>query len=262
MNSESYDNFSSTTGFVATNADSILVVFRGTNVNEILDTLTNGDTILKTTWSGLSSIHQGFYRAFFKVWGQPFGDDKSIIFPDVLLKAGKRKIWMTGHSLGGALAQICAAQTEWRGRIPVHSVYTFGQPRIGNNDFAKQMNDKMGDKIFRVIYDKDTVTRLGPFSMGYRHYGNSIVARGNDITFHKSEVETSYSANDAYNNMIYNMKNLASFDKMMTTFSSIVPNGKTFKQLHPNQIIKAGHDPIMHHLIPTYLKFFRDYKKI
>jgi hypothetical protein len=44
----------------------------------------------------------------------------------------------TGHSLGGALASLAAAQTRVEGlrRSEQITLYTFGQPRIGNYEFA------------------------------------------------------------------------------------------------------------------------------
>ena len=41
---------------------------------------------------------------------------------------------MTGHSLGGALALLGGSMMAYKG-FPVSEIYTFGQPRVGNDLF-------------------------------------------------------------------------------------------------------------------------------
>jgi hypothetical protein len=79
---------------------------------------------------------------------------------------------MTGHSLGGALAELCAAQALFVSRIPVQGVYTFGQPRVGTKDFADAVHARLGSGIFRFVNDRDIVPRVPLFSMGFCHYGS------------------------------------------------------------------------------------------
>ena len=93
------------------------------------------------------------------------------ILPRRLLNRGNKTIWITGHSLGGALAELCAAQALFVSKIPVQGVYTFGQPRVGSNDFAAAVNAKLGSGIFRFVNDRDIVARVPLFTMGFCHYG-------------------------------------------------------------------------------------------
>src|SRR5262249_38418009 len=109
--------------------------------------------------------HEGFYEALKAVW--PALSPK-------LQGAGNRAVWITGHSLGGALAQLCAAQTQFVLQVPVQGVYTFGQPRVGDEDFARTIHGRLGSQIFRVINDRDLVPRVPLFAMGFRHYGTEI----------------------------------------------------------------------------------------
>jgi len=51
-------------------------------------------------------------------------------------------------------------------------VYTFGQPRVGDGEFATLLQDKMGVSVHRFVNDRDIVPRVPLFSMGYCHYGN------------------------------------------------------------------------------------------
>jgi hypothetical protein len=76
-------------------------------------------------------------------------------------------IWITGHSLGGAMASITAFNMSIDGnsflpsRMPL--IYTFGQPRIGNSELAKAYNLYL-PLTFRVVNNKDTVPHVPPCS--------------------------------------------------------------------------------------------------
>lgn len=69
---------------------------------------------------------------------------------------------LTGHSLGGAIATIAAA--EWQGERDVAAVYTFGQPRVGRADFADFIRRHYGENIFRFVNNRDVVTRVPPWN--------------------------------------------------------------------------------------------------
>ncbi|KAJ7296583.1 hypothetical protein O6H91_Y114200 [Diphasiastrum complanatum] len=79
------------------------------------------------------------------------------------------KIYITGHSLGGALACLYSAllyhakESTLADRIG--GVYTFGQPRVGDDKFVKFYNEKLTqpqNRYFRVVYNSDLVPRV-PF---------------------------------------------------------------------------------------------------
>jgi triacylglycerol lipase len=79
---------------------------------------------------------------------------------------------LTGHSLGGALAVLCGyflAEENY----PIHSVYTFGQPRVGNAAFARHYSELLGNRTCRVINQNDLVPRLPGWLLGYRHAGQA-----------------------------------------------------------------------------------------
>jgi hypothetical protein len=89
-------------------------------------------------------------------------------------------VFITGHSLGGALAIFCALEC-WRQALPVSGVYTFGQPRVGNAAFAalydrtRMINGAvLGDITFRVVNQNDIVPRTPGLLLGYRHGGTEL----------------------------------------------------------------------------------------
>lgn len=89
----------------------------------------------------------------------------------------KAKLFITGHSLGGALSALYATMLYYTGQTEIASkigaVYTFGQPRVGDEDFATYAAEKLAGKYFRVVYCNDLVPRV-PFDnelFAFKHFG-------------------------------------------------------------------------------------------
>jgi len=118
-----------TQGAVFANEDVVIVSFRGTTPGQ--DMWTDLSTALISApkeWGNGALVHAGFYGAFESV----IDEVKTHVEPQV--SRGKT-LWITGHSLGGALATLTATWFEVNG-TPVEGVHTFGSPRVGNNFFA------------------------------------------------------------------------------------------------------------------------------
>ena len=60
----------------------------------------------------------------------------------LLKKYRGSSIYVTGHSLGGAIATVAALDIRHTYDAPM-KVYTFGQPRVGNALYAKYFIDKI-----------------------------------------------------------------------------------------------------------------------
>ncbi|CAN6276251.1 unnamed protein product [Urochloa humidicola] len=80
-------------------------------------------------------------------------------------------VYVTGHSLGGALATLLAlelssSQMAKNGVIFV-TMYNFGSPRVGNRRFAEVYNAKVKDS-WRVVNHRDIIPTV-PRLMGYCH---------------------------------------------------------------------------------------------
>ena len=83
-------------GYVMSAGDVTVVAFRGTNAGEISDWLANLDSLSTDTPQG--SLHRGFYYAYMSLKPQ---------IVKLLQKSKPKHLWITGHSLGGALALVC-----------------------------------------------------------------------------------------------------------------------------------------------------------
>ncbi|MDL5045340.1 lipase family protein [Oscillatoria amoena NRMC-F 0135] len=162
--------------FVATKDKALIVVFRGTEMGEMKDWNTNR----KFGLSGgpLGKIHRGFLLALSSIWG-----DISQYIDDTLKKHPGLLVWMTGHSLGGALATIATAYMLEENK-PVTGVYTFGQPRVGDADFSNVYNQKFKDRHHCFVNNADIVPRVPPRALGYTDVGNIIfIDNGKNVHF-------------------------------------------------------------------------------
>lgn len=90
----------------------------------------------------------------------------------------KAKLFITGHSLGGALATLYPIMLHYMGQTEmfnrIGAVYTFGQPRVGDKDFRKYASDILAEKYYRIVYCNDMVPRI-PFDddmMQFKHFGD------------------------------------------------------------------------------------------
>ena len=130
-----------------------------------------GNTAAMRDWIGTNfmawrtgvgvKVHSGFLLAYLAVRS------------DILLAIKNlkpRHVYVTGHSLGAALATLAALAAL---DIQLHSglsgyssfqvtMYNFGSPRVGNSVFAGLYNALVRDS-HRVVHDSDPVTQL-PFS--------------------------------------------------------------------------------------------------
>ena len=77
----------------------------------------------------------------------------------------KANIAVTGHSLGGALANFIALEIFLKIQ-EVPRVYTFGAPRIGNPEFVKFFYDAIPNAK-RVVHASDIVPHLPPDTIGF-----------------------------------------------------------------------------------------------
>ncbi|WP_437669261.1 lipase family protein [Sorangium sp. So ce131] len=97
-------------------------------------------------------------------------------------EGGIEALYITGHSLGGALAVVAAAllhvdPTLDGLRQKLRGVYTYGQPMVGFSDFTARFEEEFGKKLFRHVYGKDIVPCLPPRTTGhFVHFGREYGA--------------------------------------------------------------------------------------
>jgi hypothetical protein len=160
---------SSTHCLLAYGPELVFVAFRGTELRNLCASLNNWHTNLRFSLvpDGRGGrIHEGFQEALDQVW-----DPLCKEIGDVLAQGPARRVWLTGHSLGAALATLAADRALLQRAFPVGGLYTFGSPRVGNAAFARRVNRSLlGPCIFRFVNYDDIVPRVPP-PLGYRHVG-------------------------------------------------------------------------------------------
>ncbi|BBN20139.1 hypothetical protein MPTK1_8g16740 [Marchantia polymorpha subsp. ruderalis] len=180
------------------NANAIVVAFRGTEPFNMLDWSTDVDF----SWFELEDagrVHVGFWEALglgdrekimqlssgtnaaplkekHSVESREDSDDQEKLkaysyltskVKTLMYENPEAKLYVTGHSLGGALAALYTTALFYYNETMVTdrlgALYTFGQPRVGDRKLSKYMESKIDEaKYVRVVYTNDMVPRL-PF---------------------------------------------------------------------------------------------------
>lgn len=150
--------------------DCIVVAPRGTS--DIRDFVTDAECWRVPT--ALGGIHHGFN-------GASVGIHTKLTTTLSLMDPARHKPILFGaHSLGGAIAMLEAKKLR-DDFFPVHSVYTFGAPRVGDSKFQSVYNatpvpgspfDTLGAATFTVINDCDIVPRMPCYLAGNRCPGH------------------------------------------------------------------------------------------
>lgn len=164
--------FKDVCAFVAASASYNLLVFRGTKtpqdwMEDLYCTPARFDWIFDSS-PAVGEIHAGF--------GHTLADGLSQIISGLTARDQTRPLLITGHSLGGALAALVGACFTVMGVSirPVSAIYTFGQPRIGLNDFCNTYERLLGKKLLRFVNRQDLVPRVPFRNWDYSDEGKMI----------------------------------------------------------------------------------------
>jgi len=177
--------------FAGHDGESIILVFRGTDMdpNDIIswnlydfteDAFLNWKSNMNTIPVpyqfdpepyGFSDsnveVHQGFQHAY-----QSLRSEVRAAIQSLRQTHPSFPLYVTGHSLGGAIAQHAALDLAVNdGEHPI--VYTYGSPRLGKVAWADYYEQHV-TKSFRVVQNSDVVPRLAPAVMGFEHAGKEI----------------------------------------------------------------------------------------
>lgn len=167
-----------TQAYVAHDDNHVVVAFRGSEGPVTLDGLkdwflTNADNLLTQPTGPLSTEflaagvgarwHQGFVNAIGEIWEPLYSEVTAV------QKEKERCFWITGHSLGGALAMM-ASWLFFRKTMMPHQIYTFGAPMVGNKIVAEAFDREFSGRLFRYANGPDPVPLLPMISMAANEF--------------------------------------------------------------------------------------------
>ena len=137
-----------------------VVCCRGTEPNEWNDVQADLDAVTDAAET-VGRVHRGFKREVDDLWPRL----------EQALVSNERKLWFTGHSLGGAMTAISAGRCRLSHiRSTPEMVVTFGSPRVGNKRYVNHVRLD----YYRWVNNNDIVPRVPPRWLGYRHAGEEI----------------------------------------------------------------------------------------
>ncbi|EKF28044.1 lipase, putative, partial [Trypanosoma cruzi marinkellei] len=167
----------STQAFVGVNESTIVVSFRGTR--DTNNWISNLDYFRVSYWDKACVgcfVHTGFNCELQSLWVKMRKYLRKLVG-----KKGIERILITGHSLGGAMATIAAANLVSQNYMFASGLkillYTFGSPRVGNMQFADWLLAsfcRVGHESYRVTHKRDAVPHVPPMWFGFYHVPHEV----------------------------------------------------------------------------------------
>ncbi len=192
--------------FVSWNESCIIISFRGTEIKSVTavsEVLTDLNASM-VDYPGGGRVHQGFLAAIGEIWS---GEDGLEDFINQLCnEIPERALWITGHSLGAALAAIVFERIKG-----ATGLYLYGSPRIGNSIFADLFTNRT---VYRVENMGDPIVRVPPETgngkNSFRHIGVPVYIRDNgEIEFRREKFDLKKQKGEAEITIKKQLKNTA-----------------------------------------------------
>jgi triacylglycerol lipase len=159
-------------GFIIQSKHEIIIAFRGTE--DIADIFKDVELVQVNfpfvPHSG--KTHNGFTKVYRKLV-------RNGVIDTLFNLSNRKKLYIAGHSLGGALATLCALDVAVNTKFKKPILYTFGSPRVGNSTFVTSYKNIIEQSI-RVANAYDMVPRFPPQSllgMKYHHIEKELPVR-------------------------------------------------------------------------------------
>ena len=143
---------------IAKDRNDLWFAFRGTEPSKLNDVMADLNLIKNAAKAG-GKVHSGFQQEVNDLWMDVLAE----IEHNDQLKV-RKDIYMTGHSLGAAMATIAATRYQ-----PVE-LHTFGSPRVGGPRFIRHIKCPH----YRFMNNNDIVCRIPPAWLGFKHHGEMI----------------------------------------------------------------------------------------
>ncbi|KAF2076877.1 hypothetical protein CYY_001844 [Polysphondylium violaceum] len=163
-----YNATTDTQAYVGYYGNNVLVVFRGSM--DVYSWITNLQFLYDAyPFCTDCYVHSGFHKA----WLSVRSEIEASVANSMKLCGPKCGLIVTGHSLGGALATLAMAELiQIYKNIPTF-IYTFGSPRVGNDNFASYYNSIQPNN-YRTVNQHDLVPHVPTEVMQYHHVPTEV----------------------------------------------------------------------------------------
>jgi len=151
-------NKNGTQAFLAKNDEFSVLSFRGTQPDRWEDIRTDIKVLKERTIDG--KVHAGFKEAY--------DDLRDEILEEFRANLGEMPLYITGHSLGAALATVATQELGEEFNDQIAACYTFGSPRVGDGKYEKSIKAP----FYRIVNTTDIVTLVPYFFGTFVHVGD------------------------------------------------------------------------------------------
>ena len=176
-----------TRGVIVQRGRATIIAFAGTDPFHFLNWV-NDFTLGKP----VSPVHEGFRQAAKAVWV----DVKAAM---IAALADTSPIFITGHSLGAAIAVNIADFARDELKLKNAQVYLYGCPRPGKAPFVTPYNDTFGKTTYRLVNGKDVVPTVPPPEFDFLHVGRYLPCERN-AKFDAGGLTADFGSNDPLEN--------------------------------------------------------------
>jgi len=176
------------------------ICFRGTETAKEWEDNGNYNKTKCVFLNGKEEVHKGFQKIYISSGVDPSEKsprDTILARLNSLKTTDYRRLYVTGHSLGAALAILCVTDIVVNTIHKNAIMYNFAGPAAGDQNFASTFKNNIGTNFcnggtnnnlcsFRVVNIRDKVPDLPPSSAGYVHVngcsGQSICNNASDTS--------------------------------------------------------------------------------
>ncbi|PHM72516.1 lipase family protein [Xenorhabdus kozodoii] len=283
--------------FYVANSKELIISWRGTAsfTDAVITDLNFKPTKLPSDFIGKGRVHDGFWKAFWAGMNKPT-IRKASVFDDIKELRKDRKIFICGHSLGGALALIHSVQLKEYNPC----LYTYGMPRVFTYSAIMEIQDiihyrhiNRNDLVPGVPFEKDMHNYY--FENGWDSFGYAVEAldspvgrkvasfntslniltpaamlsnhmdkvKSNDLFLHQGKTVHLYKGEIIYDSTANIVSPINITKKLEFNFylvPSLLPNDSAIEKFFPNnkQPNKSTSQNIFHHFSGVYMDFIKE----
>jgi hypothetical protein len=122
-----------------------------------------------------AKVHTGFWNAYISIRDEVH---------TLISINNPENLFVTGHSLGGALATLAALDIIEEGLVVNVSMVSLGAPRVGNREYSRLFSTLMpSNSYYRLTHALDPVVHLPYLTLDYTHIPHEIYYPGNNLNY-------------------------------------------------------------------------------